>query len=793
MADGVKPGDDPADAPANPADPPAAAGGDATADETTQSIEANFQRIADAAAQLSTNGWSYIGPVYRCSTCGYLHTKGGHTDGNVKGCNRRVGVLTSPENAGLLFADSKAQADQVEQLVYILSNEKRRDEEREAAARRDEASVDELNRKISAIEKEFAICSGIKDEMIRHAQESRSVAEGCFTLFDEIIGARDEVAGGANIDILLGVVDSLKTTVRPSLPREIVGPIADPKAATSGDAASYFNKRSDPSKAAKWGVIPPSVPHVPVHGVIGGGAAKTPGGAGGSPAAVSPVHPASSSSASSTAASNRPGLYDRDPSVVLEFPTGGPLCGGCPVSSELVKAPKLLNVKFDEKDTAVTFLDKKRSFMNQFKYNMPNLELPSYLSVFHRVSSSKMRLQIDTMSRVEGYYKSFDHFLKEFERKFFPDLAAVAIAKWHNLKQDQKPVMEFYLEFHDVCELLGYDEENFQWDFLEKLTDQSIANRVMDSNYGEGLKLVEIVSRVAVMEGNANVRMARKGKLPASSPSTGRGAGRGAVNAVGRGAVDASASPAGRGRGRGRGRASGNQQEQVVGSVNQTAEAPFQQAVGRRRRKKIRAAGLDVNAVDVSSLQFDRQGNVVMEDPGVAGVSDWALDVEFHEQQGTGRGRSRSRGRGRGRGRAIVGNGASVARPGAQQFVGGAQQPQQRSQSAAPANGLTYNQNNNIRRYDREMTKDFEEWRQLQQQLNIVGTCFGCLEAGHGFRRDFAHCKTGRCPLCLVEFTARGGHAAMDCASLPARGEDIIPTMRGERERPNPQQLQIQQ
>ena len=43
MADGVKPGDDPADAPANPADPPAAAGGDAAADEATQSIEANFQ------------------------------------------------------------------------------------------------------------------------------------------------------------------------------------------------------------------------------------------------------------------------------------------------------------------------------------------------------------------------------------------------------------------------------------------------------------------------------------------------------------------------------------------------------------------------------------------------------------------------------------------------------------------------------------------------------------------------------------------------------------------------------
>ena len=134
MADGVTPGDNPADAPANPADPPAAAGGDATADEATQSIEANFQRIADAAAQLATNGWSYVGPLYRCSTCGYLHTKGDHKDGNVKGCNRRVGVLTSPENMGLLFADSKAQAEEVEHLVYILSNEKHRDEEREAAA-----------------------------------------------------------------------------------------------------------------------------------------------------------------------------------------------------------------------------------------------------------------------------------------------------------------------------------------------------------------------------------------------------------------------------------------------------------------------------------------------------------------------------------------------------------------------------------------------------------------------------------------------------------------------------------
>ena len=110
-----------------------AADGDAAAGDPTQSIEANFQRIADGAAQLASNGWSYIGPVYRCSTCGYLHTKGDHKDNNVKGCNRRVGVLTSPENMGLLFADSKAQADEVDQLVYVLSNEKRRDEERDTA------------------------------------------------------------------------------------------------------------------------------------------------------------------------------------------------------------------------------------------------------------------------------------------------------------------------------------------------------------------------------------------------------------------------------------------------------------------------------------------------------------------------------------------------------------------------------------------------------------------------------------------------------------------------------------
>ena len=442
--------------------------------------------------------------------------------------------------------------------------------------------------------------------------------------------------------------------------------------------------------------------------------------------------------------------------------------------------------------------------MNQFKYNMSHLELPSYLSVFHRVSSSKMRLQIDEMSQEEGVYTSFDHFLRVFEKKFFPDLSSVALAKWTNLKQENRPIMEFYLEFHDLCRILGYNEENFLWEFLEKMSNQTIAARVIDSNFDEGFTLKDVVHRVSVMEGNANVRAARKGVLPSSSaPSSGRGTGRGAVNAVGRGAgpADASASPAGRGRGRGRGRASNQQQqEQVVGAVNQPADASAQPHVGRRRRKKIRDAGLDINAIDVNSLQFDRQGNVVLDgsDPTVA-VSDWAMDVEFHEQLNTGRGRSRSRGRGRGRGRGGGrGNSQSAVRPGGQQFSGaGGQQfgggAQQRSQSAAPAGNHAYDRNNIVRRYDRDLTKDFEEWRHLQVQLNLVNTCFGCLQPGHGFRRDFADCTTGRCPLCSTKFTDRNGHAAMDCPSLPSRGEDILPTMRGENQNQDIRQLQIQQ
>ena len=234
--------------------------------------------------------------------------------------------------------------------------------------------------------------------------------------------------------------------------------------------------------------------------------------------------------------------------------------------------------------------------------------------------------------------------------------------------------------------------------------------------------------------------------------------------------------------------------------MNQPADASAQPHVGRRRRKKIRDAGLDINAIDVNSLQFDRQGNVVLDgsDPTVA-VSDWAMDVEFHEQLNTGRGRSRSRGRGRGRGRGGGrGNSQSAVRPGGQQFSGaGGQQfgggAQQRSHSAAPAGNNAYNQNNVVRRYDRDLTKDFEEWRHLQVQLNLVNTCFGCLQPGHGFRRDFADCTTGRCPLCSTKFTDRNGHAAMDCPSLPSRGEDILPTMRGENQNQDIRQLQIQQ
>lgn len=100
-------------------DPPAARGA-ADDDLGALSLDDLVRRMGELKTELLSNGWTEVGPLYRCETCGYKSTEGGHVLGSVKGCKRSATGLTSEENAGMLFADMERQVNQTEELVNIL-------------------------------------------------------------------------------------------------------------------------------------------------------------------------------------------------------------------------------------------------------------------------------------------------------------------------------------------------------------------------------------------------------------------------------------------------------------------------------------------------------------------------------------------------------------------------------------------------------------------------------------------------------------------------------------------------
>ena len=65
------------------------------------------------------------------------------------------------------------------------------------------------------------------------------------------------------------------------------------------------------------------------------------------------------------------------------------------------------------------------------------------------------------------------------------------------------------------------------------------------------------------------------------------------------------------------------------------------------------------------------------------------------------------------------------------------------------------------------------KWLEMMAKVGLHG-CFGCMQQGHGWRKDFSECKTGKCAICQVPYTdQQKGHATADCPCFPQSPEDL--------------------
>ena len=728
-----------------------ATGGAATTTATT--IDAALDRISGSRGAIHGAGYTMVGDTYRCRTCAGLSTA--HTNNDVKNCKKAKDSLSQPENLGLLQAELNEQADQMEAVAGIIGGH---------AASAGAMEVATLRAQVIQLEHDLAAATATREVFKSITLQSEEVINHFIVAQADTMDALKAYEDDASaLNVLIGTLRSIRDAKSPEIPRKVVGWGKTPSKASSA------SKVLSPTGS---GVRPPAVPHLPVLGPfpplpppppVSGGSAT--------PASSASAVLASGGRVSAPVASG-PGLFDLDASkFFLVHPSdGGGICGASPDTSACAKALKLFGTKFEINDQAANFLEKRRSMMNTFKYNAPSLSLASYISMFYQRSTEKMRLLIDQLTPMTSFFTSFAHFVREFESRLYPDLQSISLARFLKVKQGSRSVMEFYLEFHDLCELLNRDEDQHVWEFFDGLSDRHIAEKSKDQMFEGERTLKKLVEVASYLEGNRNVQIARRG---------GSGASQRGVGAVSRGAT-----ASGRGRGRGAAR----------GGISQVQEAPFGAAsltksAKRRARRDRSIAAASVRdgswAQQVEAANPSVDANSANMEPSIE-MANRALDIEYQQQSAAmvnaQRGRERQRGRG-GRGR---GGSQSVSRqpyqPQQQQFQPQQQgfQPQQqqhqqqRQQSQHRGqNHFPYNQNV-LTRYDKDIKMDIQAWRSIQRSMGIERCCFGCLCPGHGFRKDFGNCSFDCCPLCFVSFKDEaGGHAAMDCFKLPTSKAEL--------------------
>ena len=241
-----------------------------------------------------------------------------------------------------------------------------------------------------------------------------------------------------------------------------------------------------------------------------------------------------------TEAGRIPGLLDPPPETELKHARGqGGLCGGA-ADVEVVKgARSVIEVRFKPSDSVFVYLRNKRTLMHQLRSLYGQTDLYTILGIFQDRAVEHIRT-LEPMLTEEGTYRSFEHFLSEFEKIAYENLHNDVMRRFNSMRQQEnQDVRTFYLEFCEMVELLNWRKDDFVNPFIERLKSQEVIRAVRNTYYPPGQRNLEKVYMHA-SQAESNMRSARRHTSTSSSaisgnPERGRGKARGGGNAGGSG------------------------------------------------------------------------------------------------------------------------------------------------------------------------------------------------------------------------------------------------------------------
>ena len=194
-----------------------------------------------------------------------------------------------------------------------------------------------------------------------------------------------------------------------------------------------------------------------------------------------------------------PGYGEKSCPLIHDYT--GHVAGGKPETAVVVKAEKLIKSNFLITDSAMVYMGKRRSFLNQLKCYYSGENIYTLLGIFAMKAHAYHKTYTPLMLQ-KGYYTSFLHFISEFELKLFPDLKARAQNELTNRVQgDKETVRAYWTEFEDLVNVTKRDQDTLIIQFTNGLKDKSIARGVNERYYAPGERtLYEVATHACQTE-----------------------------------------------------------------------------------------------------------------------------------------------------------------------------------------------------------------------------------------------------------------------------------------------------
>ena len=194
-----------------------------------------------------------------------------------------------------------------------------------------------------------------------------------------------------------------------------------------------------------------------------------------------------------------PGFRDPDPGTELSHRIGeGAICGGKGNQDNVIKAQKLVKITFRESDDCFEWLEKKRKMMNQMEYLYPDLEIYDLIAIFQSRATEHVRT-FEPLLKKQKHFTSFTHFIKEFEKKSYPNIKNEVQTRFSTVTQKEtgQNIYQFYLEFLDLLAVLGWRADDHVQTFLRKLKSEEIRLAVRNEFISTGERTLEGVQKHA--------------------------------------------------------------------------------------------------------------------------------------------------------------------------------------------------------------------------------------------------------------------------------------------------------